>query len=474
MTYPWPQTSPQQWQLDSLSQAEPAFFWLDGISENEIDTLGSSTDADLCVVGGGYTGLWAAIHAKTADPNRDVVVIDSEVCGFGASSRNGGFCSYSLTHGLSNGLSRFPNEIDRLETLGLENFAGFKNDLSRLGIDCNFEHNGELTVINEPYQQEILAEVPALLRQFGHQVEVLDDHAIRLQVDSPTYLGGFWDKTGSALLHPGKLLNGLYKAALKLGVRIYEETPALDLWEENGGIVVMTPSALVRCRKAIFATGAYDPLLRKVKRYVAPVYDYALVTQPLTKDQLNELGWVNRQGVSDCANRFHYYRLTPDNRVLFGGYDAIYKAGGKTGPERDQHQPTFEKLAQHFFTVFPQLAGISFTHKWGGPIDTCSRLSVFFGTEFSGKVSYAAGYTGLGVGASRFGARVALGLVDGDLGDLASLEMVKTQPKAFPPGPLRSAVIGITQNRLAAADLRQGREGIWLKTLAGMGISFDS
>ncbi|HJS93606.1 MAG TPA: FAD-dependent oxidoreductase, partial [Solirubrobacteraceae bacterium] len=155
-------------------------------------------------------------------------------------------------------------------------------------------------------------------------------------------------------------------------------------------------------------------------------------------------------------------------------YDAVYRYRGPVGPHLDDHEPTFAKLSQHFFTAFPQLEGVRFSHRWGGAIDTCSRFSVFFGRALGGRVSYALGYTGLGVAASRSGARVALDLLDGRTTEATELAMVRHRPLPFPPEPLRSAVIQLTRNRLAATDRNEGRRGLWLRTLDRMGLGFDS
>jgi glycine/D-amino acid oxidase-like deaminating enzyme len=166
--------------------------------------------------------------------------------------------------------------------------------------------------------------------------------------------------------------------------------------------------------------------------------------------------------------------MTADDRIVFGGYDAVYRYGGPVADRLDEHDATFAALSQHFFTTFPQLEGLRFTHRWGGAIDTCSRFSVFFGTALGGRVAYAAGYTGLGVAAARFGARVALDLLDGRDTEATRLRYVRRRPVPFPPEPLRAAVIGLTRNRLAAADERQGRRGLWLRTLDRLGLGFDS
>jgi glycine/D-amino acid oxidase-like deaminating enzyme len=230
----------------------------------------------------------------------------------------------------------------------------------------------------------------------------------------------------------------------------------------------------VRARRVLLATSAHPPLLGAIRRRVLPVYDYVLVSEPLGAERRASIGWSRRQGLADGANRFHYYRLTADDRILWGGYDAVYRYGGPVGPAHDDHDPTFATLAQHFFTTFPQLEGVRFSHRWGGAIDTCSRFSVFFGTAHAGRVAYATGYTGLGVAATRFAARTALDLLDGRETERTRLDMVRRRPVPFPPEPLRSAVVRLTQRELARADERQGRRGTWLRLLDRLGLGFDS
>jgi glycine/D-amino acid oxidase-like deaminating enzyme len=465
----WPDTPPTAAQRAAFADAEPRPFWLAGPREVS-PSLAGTVEADLCIAGGGFTGLWAALHAKTDDPAREVVLLEAETIGFGASGRNGGFCVASLTHGIANGLARFPDELEALERLGLENFAGLRADLERHGIDCDFEPTGELLALLEPYQDAWLEEEGETLRRYGHDVELLDGPAMRAEVASPTYRGGVWDRTGAGVLDPGKLCAGLREVALRLGVRVYEHSAVHELRDGEA----LTASGRVRARRTLLATSAYPPLLGALRHYVVPVYDYVLVSEPLSAAQRDAVGWRHRQGVGDGANRFHYYRLTAGDRVLYGGWDAVYRFRGPVGPRWDEHDPTFATLSQHFFTTFPQLEGLRFTHRWGGAIDTSSRFSVFFGTAHGGRTAYALGYTGLGVAAARFGARVALDLLDGRETEATRLRYVRSKPVPFPPEPLRWAVVQLTRNRLAAADRREGRRGLWLGLLDRLGLGFDS
>lgn len=461
----------------SLSEAKPVSYWLDDPGKPAAEpALTGDEHCDLLVIGGGYSGLWTALLAKERDPARDVVLIEGHEAGWAASGRNGGFCAASLTHGLANGMARWPDELAKLEDLGAQNLDAIGETVARYGIDCDFERSGEIDVATEPHQVEELREFHAEAERLGlaGRSEWLDADALRAEVDSPTFLGGIWDRDGVAMLNPAKLAWGLKRACLELGVRIYENTRGLDLAGSGAGMAVRTPYGRVFARRVALGTNIFPSLVKRVRPLTVPVYDYALMTERLTEDQLASIGWKNRQGLGDSANQFHYFRITPDRRILWGGYDAIYPYGGKLDAEHDHRPETYLKLAEHFFTCFPQLEGVKFSHAWGGAIDTCSRFSAFFGTAHAGKVAYAAGYTGLGVGATRFGADVMLDLLSGEKTERTELEMVRSKPMPFPPEPFAWTGITMTKWSLARADRMGGHRNLWLKTLDRFGLGFDS
>jgi glycine/D-amino acid oxidase-like deaminating enzyme len=237
---------------------------------------------------------------------------------------------------------------------------------------------------------------------------------------------------------------------------------------------VRTDRGSVRCGAVVLATNAFRSPVRAVNRRVVPVYDYVLATEPLSAAQKEAIGWRHRQGVSDTTNQFHYYRITADDRIVWGGYDAVFYNGGRTDPSLDQRPETHRVLARHFFETFPQLEGLRFTHRWGGVIDTSTRFSVGFGTAHDGRVAYAVGYTGLGVGASRFGARVCVDLLYRPDAPLLDLSIVRKPLLPFPPEPVRTAGIQLTRRAIARADADQGRRGPWLRLLDALGLGFDS
>ena len=463
--------------LDAIADADSFPYWFDDADEPESNPmLVHAETCDLCIVGGGYTGLWTAILAKERDPDRDVVLIEAHEIGSAASGRNGGFMDSSLTHGIANAQQRFPDEVGLLEDLGLENLNEIEAAIKRYNIDCDFERNGVIEIASTRHSATYLDELKDdydQLREIGHKVEWLDEVAVRKEVSSPIFTGGMWCKDTAALVDPARLAWGLKRAAEQLGVRIYEDTKAVGLDYSPGGIVVETPLSKVHAKRVALATNAFKPLLRRMHNYIAPVYDYCLTTEPLTPQQLESIGWKNRQGLSDISNQFHYYRLTADNRILWGGYDAVYFFGGKVNAELESRPETWAKLSQHFFETFPQLEGVRFSHVWGGAIDTCSRYSVFWGQAMRDRVAYAIGYTGLGVASSRFGAEVMLDMIDGRKTPATQTQFVRSKPLPFPPEPFRFIGIQTTRWALNRED-KTGKRNLWLRSLDRLGLGFDS
>ncbi len=426
------------------------------------------------MVGGGYAGLWTALRAKERDPSSDVVLLEAGRCGEQASGRNGGFASSSLTHGFAHGMARWPDEMDVLDRLGARNLAEIGDTIRRYGIDCHWEETGELAVATTRHQVEELGELAGAMRTAGHDVEMLDGPAVQELVRSPSYLAGLHQRTGTALVEPAGLAWGLRETCLSLGVRIYEQTPVLGLAQAGAGVAVGTPTGGLHGRRVVLATNAFPPLLARLRLMTVPVYDYVLATEPLSSSQLAAVGWSGRQGVGDAANLFHYYRLTRDNRIVWGGYDAVYHYASRIRSGLEQRDATHGLLAEHFFATFPQLAGVRFTHRWGGVIDTCTQFAAFYGTAYAGRVAYALGYTGLGVAATRFAADVLLDLLAGEETERTSLRMTREKPLPFPPEPLRYAGVQLTRWSLAQADARGGRRNLWLRVLDRAGLGFDS
>ena len=460
---------------DALADTVHAPFWTDQPGAPAIcPPLVASTECDLVIIGGGFTGLWTAILAKEQNPGRDVVLLEGETIAFGGSGRNGGFISGSLTHGLAHGEAIWPSDMNALVRIGRENLQAIVDFTTAEGIDANLSIVGKTAIALNEHSARSLAGMHALHQKWGDDSELLDQEQMQADVHSPTYLAGLRVRTGSGLMDPAKLSWGLKRAAEARGVRIFENTPATNIAQRSGGgIAVSTPVASVHAQHAVIATNGFTPLLKRLKYRMLPIFDHVLVTEPLTSGQLSDIGWVENQGLTDVGNQFHYYRRTPDDRILWGGYDAIYYRGNRTEKELERRDSSHRLLATQFFSTFPQLEGVRFTHKWAGIIDSTSRFTPAIGTAMKGQVAYAVGYTGLGTASSRFGALAMLDLLAKRSTEITSLTIVKRKPFPFPPEPLRYPLVQFTRNQLARED-RTGKRGLWLSTLDRFGLGFNS
>ena len=453
---------------------QPRSFWIDRApARRPHPPLRADRDADLVVVGGGYTGLWTALHAKERDPGRRVLLLEGNRIGEAASGRNGGFVDPSLTHGLANGLARWPDEIDELVRLGRENFRGLHDDLVRHGIDCDWIEGGALNFARTPWQAQWLEESVAQALAHGEPAEYLGPDRIAEATRSPEYCAAS-RQPEVATVDPYKLAIGLAEACERAGVELAEGTRVTRL-DDDGDVVVLrcATGATVRAARVALATNAYPTLLKRLSLVTIPVYDYALMTEPLTDEQFASIGWTGDEGLADAGNQFHYFRKTDDGRILWGGYDAIYHYGSRRAEALTQREATFATLRRNFAEIYPQLAGVRFTHQWGGMIDSSTRFCVTVGTARGGRVGYAFGYTGLGVASTRFGADAMLDLLDGLDTERTRCALVREKPVPFPPEPVRALGVHLTRWSMAAED-RTGRRNLWLRAMDAVGLGFDS
>jgi len=465
----------------ALADTRHSVFWRDDLPEAlkpSRPKLAGTVVADLVVVGGGYSGLWTALLAKERAPESHVVLVEAKRVGWAASGRNGGFCEASLTHGHENGLARWPKEMPLLDRLGVENLDAIEASEQRYGMDFEFERTGQLAPAVEEHQLEWLREWADEAAANGEADDVvfLDEAAVQASVHSPTYLGGVWEKRTNAMVHPARLAAELARVAEERGVEIFERSPVrrIDTPGSTGAVSVVTDGGRVDAKHAVLATNVFPSLLKRNRLMTVPVYDYVLMTEPLSAEQLDSIGWKDRQGIGDMANQFHYYRLSKDNRILFGGYDAVYHYGRKVREQYENRPESWQTLASHFFTTFPQLEGLQFSHQWAGAIDTSTQFTAFFGTAREHRVAYAAGFTGLGVGSTRFAAEVMLDLLERRDNERTQLEMVRKRPLPFPPEPAAAIGINATRWSLDRADHNRGKRNVLLKTLDALGLGFDS
>lgn len=466
--------TPRKEALKSIAGAIHTPFWLDDPARPSPEpALAKDISTDLLIIGAGFTGLWTALLAREENPSREIVILEAGEVAQGATGRNGGFMDASITHGFHNGLSRWPQELSMLLALGIANLNEIEETITRLGIDCDYRRTGDIDMATQPYQVEEMKEELEIAAAYQTNFQFFDREQVQAIVKSPIFIAGL-KRPDSSLVNPTHLAWGLRKSCLELGVQLYENSAVKTLEEENNYVLAHTEYGRVRASNVALATNAFPPLLKHISSYIVPVYDYALITEPLTPLQRDSIRWYGREGISDASRQFHYTRTTADGRILWGGYDAVYYWNNGFGPHLENSPIMFGRLAEHFFQTFPQLEGLHFSHAWGGAIDTCSRFSPFWGTAHRGKTAYAMGYTGMGVGATRFGARVMLDILDHKKTERTELEFVRTKPLPFPPEPLRSLGINLTRWSMDQADRNQGRENLWLRAMNWLGLGFDS
>lgn len=445
-------------------------YWLDTLNRTEPGpSLTEDTSTDLLIIGGGFTGLWAAVQAKELQPDRVVMLIEANTIAVGASGRPGAILSTSLMHGMSNASRLYPDELAELEALGKSNMDGFRATIERYKIDCDVEWSGELTVAVGAHGVQDIAQEYQLYKQHGHDAHLLDAEQLEAEIKSPLFAGGLWSKQRSGIINPAKLAWGLKLVAEQLGVRIFENTPMLRSHRLIDRVMVSTPKATISAAKIILATNAFTKHTKKVASRVAAIRDRIIMTEPLTDEQLSRIGWQNRQGIYDTRTQLNYMRLTRDNRILFGGRLG-YFFNNETDPQEDKTAKPFLPLAEAFVKTFPTLHDVSFSHAWSGPIALTTRMAVHFQHYHQGRMIYAGGYSGFGVTASRFAARVALAIVDDVDIPERQLTFAKTLPTWIPPEPFRWLGAKITMYALDTCDDKKGWRLWWLKMIDAIGF----
>ncbi len=464
-------TDTAQQALRALANTRFTTYWLDSLEAVEDQPrLAQDISCDLLVVGGGFCGMWAATQAKEQNPDRDVVVIEAKSIANGASGRPAAIMSTSVMHGIDNTERIFPEDVAELERLGQENMDGFREFVKRHDIDCDIEWGGEMKVSIGDDGLPTVKEDYQLYLKYGHDAIKLDKAGVQAEIKSPIFHGGAWSRQRSGTVHPGKLVRELKRVALKLGVRLYENTPHQANRKTGAGILVDTPHATITANKVLLATNAWAAGHSHISRRVAAIRDRIVVSEPLSDEQMEKIGWQNRQGIYDTRTQLNYMRLTADNRILFGGRLA-YFFGNNTDPAQDKTPQPFIRLVKSFYRTFPQLADeIRFSHAWSGPIGLTTRMAVHYQKYHDGDMVFAGGYSGFGVTASRFGARIGLAILDRlDIPE-TRMQFALTVPDYIPPEPFRWIGAQITMYALDTLDEKGGWRILWIKIVQKMGF----
>ena len=454
---------------------EETCYWLAHLPRHEVTSLQTPAETDIVVIGGGLTGLWTALFLKELDPAREVAVVEQGIAAWGASGRNAGMLAETIdhTHGLA--IQHFGRaEAARLAALGEANARELTDFLRDRDIQCDYEPSGRFMA---SFTEAHLAEAQRNLdvaRSLGIESHrVLTREQMQAEVHSPLYIGGL-EVRGGGILDPARMTDGLRREAQRLGVRVFERTRVERIEEDGAGVRLTANGTTLRARRAVLGTSAYTHhLLPQVRHRFIPLYDYIMVSEPLTAAQWELIGWKGRQGITDGRTFFNYYRPTADGRVLWGTSEATYYRGNRVDASCD-HSPRHEQaLRASWRRTFPQLADLEWPYAWGGPICSTTRLTPYFAKALGGRAWYGLGFTGHGLGSTRLAGRILAHLALDRPSELLSLSLVTKLPFPYPPEPLRGWAVEAVTRDLRKVD-RGESPSLMLRLLERMGIGFSS
>jgi putative aminophosphonate oxidoreductase len=412
------------WLQEALNGARPA------------PVLTGSQRADIAILGGGYVGLWTAIQLKQRDPGCDVVVLEADICGGGASGRNGGMvlswwpklASLIKLCGTDEAL-----RLARASADAIDDIAAF---CERHDIDCDFRRGGFLWTATTPAHVGAWEGVLKLCEQHGVDAFArLEPEEVARRAGSDRHLAGVFEAR-AATVQPAKLARGLRGAALELGVRIHENTPALEFTRERP-LVITTPSGTVNADKLVVATNAWAAALPELRRALVVVSSDIVATAPIP-ERLAEIGWTGGEGITDSQMMVAYYRTTADGRIAFGKGTAGVSYRGRVDDLFDRNPARSAMTAADFRRNYPALADVPIEHDWGGPIDRTPTSVPILG-HLGGRehIVYGVGWSGNGVGPSFVGGRMLASLALGVRDEWSLNGLIDRAPDPFPPEPVR-------------------------------------
>jgi len=412
-------------------------FWRQSKECREVSPpLAGDLTVDVAVIGAGYTGLAASYHLKTAEPSLEVAVLEAETAGFGASGRNAGFVMTLFGASLSQMVALHGKErVRAAHGYMVSAIAGLEAMLAEHDLDCDYERSGFLKVATAPrYVARIRKEI-----EFFHALGIadlqwLDAESLAARVHSPTFLGACWEPA-CGLINPVKWLDALRRLSSAKGARLFEGTRVETVRREAGKFRIATKGGVVRADKIVFATNGYTHLIPSMPSKQMPAFAYIVVTEPLSETQRADIGWAGREGIEDGRNFMHFYRLTPDNRVLAGGGPGLVPFAG--GMDHDASPKAWAHLERFIGANFPGLRGIRITHRWGGAFSVTLNSTPQIGTLHEGAAAYAIGCTGHGVAMTHMNGRIIRDLILDRKSELTELWFVNRRSFAFPPEPFR-------------------------------------
>ena len=437
-------------------------FWLETAGEELVPrpALPGPTTADVAILGAGFTGLWTAYYLLKNDPSLRVVVLEAEIAGFGASGRNGAWCSSGFPVNPGELVRRFGEGAARdllLEMRAAVDEVGRAADSE--DIDAQFLRGGLIRVARGRAQMPGIEASYESLRALGlaDDLQLLDGEEVARRVEITDVMGGLFNPH-CATIHPARLARGLARAVERLGGEIFEGTPVTD-FETGRSPRLVTAAGDVRARAVVLAGEAYLARLPKLRRQVLPIYSLIVLTEPLSGDRWAQIGWEGRECVASNRYTVDYLSRTADGRILFGGRGAPYHYGSRVEDAFDTHAPTHEMLRRTAREWFPALEGARFTHAWGGPLAMPRDWMPTMSYDPAGGVATARGYTGQGVATANLSGRTLADLILHRETEITRLPTVNHEPRPWEPEPLRWLGARFVQRGLMKVDDRAERTG---------------
>ncbi|MDQ3324461.1 MAG: FAD-binding oxidoreductase [Actinomycetota bacterium] len=420
------------------------------------------TDVDVAIVGAGFTGLWTAYHLAVADPTLRIAVLEREVAGFGASGRNGGWCS-ALFPASAEHLARAPGPYGGRDGAmrQLRALQGSVRDVGAIaaaeGIDAQYARGGTVSLARTPVQlRRLRAQVRAARNweQDSDDLQLLDAAQARARVAASDVLGATWTRHCAAI-HPARLVRGLARAVERRGVRLFEQTAVHEIAAGR----VDTDAGRVRADIVVRAAEGYTGSLQGHGRTLAPIYSLMVATEPLPTTVWSQLGVAARETFNDARHLLIYAQRTADDRLALGGRGAPYHFGSKVQPGFDRVPRVFAALQATVRELFPTLADVGFTHRWGGVLGVPRDWHASVGLDRVSGLAWAGGYVGDGVGSSQLAGRTLADLITGRDSDLVRLPWVGHHSRRWEPEPLRWLQINAGLRAMSAADAEERLTG---------------
>ena len=434
-----------------MEKYEDKSFWLATYGPYTPNpALKGDLTVDVAIVGGGFTGLTTAYNLCEQAPGIQVALLESEVIGYGASGRNGGFSMtlFGLEPAVTKMLFGHQKTVEAHQYM--ERAVDYVDDLvKRHGLKSDYEFPGFLRAATTPgYVKRIQHDLEILTSLGISGIEWIDTEAIRAQVDSPRFLGGWWEPR-CGLLNPAKHARELKRLALEVGAQIYEGSPVIQI-QPGDKFVLTTPEGEVKSDKLVLATNAYSHLIPQLRSKQVPAFTHMVITEPLTPPQLEPIGWKGRQGIEDARNLVHYFRLTADNRLAMGGSDVSIVYGGDM--DGDLSERIFADLERDVVWLFPSLKGVRFSHRWGGPVSVTLDMAPAIGYIGDKRAVYSLGCVGHGVSMTHLNGKTLSDLVLERQTDLTEVWFVGRRTIPWPPEPIRLAVSHAIRGYLRLED----------------------